>query len=208
MPRKFPISPQPDESDAINYTVSNDLSRFTGRTLVVGDTVFLSDDGVAVLAGSGGAYEALNAYNFMDEGGEEIGGMYGRDDGGQNIIGLRVVDGGGDDDDTLLELASESGDEATASVLIQAVREGEGTDTYINLERGDAGGSIDILAPAGGRVRVGRRLNLLGPDAELCDIYIKDSYFILKYNDAGTTRYKYLDLSGTGSSWGQGTSEP
>lgn len=39
-------------------------------------------------------------------------------------------------------------------------------------------------------------------------IYLKGDKLILKFNDAGTTRYKSLDLTGTGVTWVHGTSEP
>ena len=39
-------------------------------------------------------------------------------------------------------------------------------------------------------------------------LYVKDGKFILRYNDAGTYRYKYLDLTGTGSTWTHSTTAP
>lgn len=35
-----------------------------------------------------------------------------------------------------------------------------------------------------------------------------NKYFLITYNDAGTTRYKYLQLNGTGVTWATGTSLP
>jgi hypothetical protein len=205
----FPITPGPTESESgINYSVAIELQRFTGSTLIIGDTVFLSDEGVEVLAGSDGSYYAVNAYSFRDTDGAEIGGMYARDDSGNNVVGFRVIDEAGNDDDTTLEIASTSTTNAAAIVELMANREGEGSDTYIHLERSDSAQEIDILTPGSGRVRIGRYLQLLGPNADLCEIYIKGSYLIFKYNDGGTTRYKYLDLSGTGTTWAHSTSEP
>jgi hypothetical protein len=205
----FPITPAPAESDGgINYSVDIELQRFTGATLVIGETVFLSDGGVEVLASSDGSYYAVNAYSFRDAGGSEIGGMYARDDAGNNVVGFRVVDEAGCGDDTTLEIASTSTTNATAVVDLIANRETEGTDTYIHLERSDTAADIDILTPASGRVRIGQTLNLLGAAGALCDIYIKGSYLIVRYDDGGTTRYKYLDLSGTGTGWSHSTSEP
>jgi len=40
------------------------------------------------------------------------------------------------------------------------------------------------------------------------DLYLKDDKLVLRFDDAGTTRYKYLDLSGTGVTWVHTTSEP
>ena len=205
----LPITPGPDEAESgISYSVDLELQHFSGSTLVIGDTVFLSDEGVAVLASTDGSYDAVNAYSFKDAADREIGGLYGRDDSGNNVVGFRVVDAAGNDDDTTLEMASTCSTEATAIVELIANRETEGTDTYIHLERSDTTADIDILTPASGRVRIGRVLNLLGASAELCDVYLKDSNFIIKYNDGGTTRYKYLDLSGTGATWIHSTTEP
>lgn len=39
-------------------------------------------------------------------------------------------------------------------------------------------------------------------------MYLKSNKFILQYNDAGTVRYKYLDLTGTGVTWVHTTSAP
>ena len=205
----FPITQGPDEGDStINYSVGIELQRFTGSTLIIGDTVFLSDEGVEVLAGTDGSYYAVNAYSFKDADGNEIGGMYARDDAGNNVVGFRVVDEAGNDDDTTLEIASTSTTDATAIVELIANRETEGTDTYIHLERSDSAQEIDLMTPSGGRVRIGRKLQLLGSSAELCDIYIKGTYLIFKYWDATTYRYKYLDLSGTGTTWTHSTTEP
>ena len=39
-------------------------------------------------------------------------------------------------------------------------------------------------------------------------LYMKDDKFIIQFNDAGTVRYKYLDLTGTGVTWVHTTSAP
>ncbi len=209
MARKFPKILQPAEADnEISYNVSMELQHFTGVTLVIGDTVILSDDGVQVIGSTDGDYYAVNAYSFIDADTNEIGGMYGRDDAGQNVVGFRVVDEAANDDDTVLEIASTSTTDAEAHVTIQANRTGESTDTYIYLER-SANSEIDIISnAAAGRVRIRPRINLLGESLEICDIYITGSYFVIKYTDGGTVRYKYLDLSGTGATWAHSTSEP
>ena len=212
MTRKFPVVPQPPESaDEISYSVDVELQlqHFTGSTLVIGDTLFLSDEGVEILASTDGSYYAVNAYSFMTVDKEEIGGMYGRDDAGQNVVGFRVIDEAENDDDTVLEIASTSTTSANATVTIQANRESESTDTYIYLERGDSASEIDLITnAASGRVRIRPRINLLGESLEICDIYIVGSNFVIRYLDGGTTRYKYLDLSGTGVTWTHSTTEP
>ena len=39
-------------------------------------------------------------------------------------------------------------------------------------------------------------------------MYVKDDKFIIQFNDAGTVRYKYLDLTGTGATWTATTTAP
>ena len=57
MTRTFPTTPAPlSDDDNISYSVGIELNRFTGSTLVVGDTVFLSDEGVEILASTDGSY--------------------------------------------------------------------------------------------------------------------------------------------------------
>lgn len=38
--------------------------------------------------------------------------------------------------------------------------------------------------------------------------YVKDDKFIIQFNDSGTVRYKYLDLTGTGVTWTHTTTAP
>lgn len=40
------------------------------------------------------------------------------------------------------------------------------------------------------------------------NLYYKANKFIIQYNDGGTTRYKYLDLTGTGTTWVATTTAP
>ena len=41
-----------------------------------------------------------------------------------------------------------------------------------------------------------------------CHVYMKADKFILQYNEGGTIRYKYLDLTGTGVTWVHTTTAP
>ncbi|MCC6192254.1 MAG: hypothetical protein IT318_24750 [Anaerolineales bacterium] len=41
-----------------------------------------------------------------------------------------------------------------------------------------------------------------------CDIYMKADKLVIRFNNAGTIRYKYLDLTGTGVTWTHTTSAP
>ena len=208
--RPFPIQPQlPGDDDTLVYKIFGD-STFDSSYLVIGDTVFLSDEGIEVLASADGNYDDQNAYTFRDDDGRDIGGLYGRDDSGQNVIGIRAVDPPGNGDDVLVELQSLADptnvSTATATVNLQADREGETTDTYISIVKDDNSSDINLITT--GRVRISPQIQMLGASLELCDVYIKGTNYIIKYNDGGTTRYKYLDLSGTGTSWVHSTSEP
>lgn len=40
------------------------------------------------------------------------------------------------------------------------------------------------------------------------NIYLKNNKLVIQYNDAGTVRYKYLDLTGTGVTWTHTTTAP
>ena len=207
--RPFPIQPDlPADDDTLVYKIFGTAA--DSSYLVIGDTVFLSDEGIEVLASSDGNYSDQNAYTFRDDDGYDIGGMYARDDSGQNIVAVRAVDPIAAGDDVLLEFQSLADpttvSTATATLNLQADREGETTDTYISLTKDNNSSKINIITTD--RVRISPVINLLGASFELCDLYIKGTYFILKFNDSGTTRYKYLDLSGTGVTWVHSTTEP
>jgi hypothetical protein len=207
--RPFPSQPLPNAAaDDVSYSVQFALNRFSGATLVVGDTVFLSDEGIQVLASTSGSYDALNAYTFIDSGGDDIGGLYGRDDPNQNIITLKVTDDAENGQDMVINLLAEA-DDGAAYVNIEAGRDGQAADTGIAVARTETESRVDIQARGtDGRVRLSPALNLFGADNSSATLYIKGSKLILLYSDGGTPRYKYLDLSGTGASWAYSATEP
>jgi hypothetical protein len=45
-------------------------------------------------------------------------------------------------------------------------------------------------------------------DANSPHIYVKGTKLIVRYNDGGTHRYKYMELTGTGTSWTHTTTAP
>ena len=48
-----------------------------------------------------------------------------------------------------------------------------------------------------------------GPTQDVeAKIYVKNNKLIVMWDDGGTTRYKYLDLTGTGVTWTHTTSAP
>ena len=210
--RPFPIVPDsPGDDDTIVYKITGDS--FNSQYVVIGETVHLSDDGIQVVASLDGNYGDQNAYTFIDNDGQDIGGLYGRDDSGQNVVGLRAVDPPAKGDDVLLQIVSTADPTAvsTAAAIIQisAERVGEAADTYISLEKDNNSSDIEIMAAlASGSVRISPKINLLGSDYTIADVYVKSSKFIIKFNDGGTVRYKYLDLTGTGTTWTHTTSPP
>ncbi len=79
----------------------------------------------------------------------------------------------------------------------------------MSVVRDDNSSELNLITNASyGRVRIKPSLQLVGASNENCYVYMKGTYFIIRYNDGGTTRYKYLDLSGTGTTWTHSTSEP
>ena len=75
--RKFPTTESPvgAEDSSISYHVAADLSHYTGQTLVIGETVFLSDEGVDFLASTSGNFDDVNAYSFIDSDRNVIDGL-------------------------------------------------------------------------------------------------------------------------------------
>ena len=206
MPRQFPVTNQPeDQEGGISYSVGIELNRFTGSTLVIGDTVFLSDEGVELLASTDGSYYAVNAYSFIDSDRDEVGGLYGRDDTGQNLVGLRVIDEANKGDDTLMQIVSSARAGAEAKVTLTANQEG-GSSTAIIIQQDDSNSKITMVAET--YLLLGRKVMLLGASDELCDIYITGTYFVIRYNTGAQYYYKYLDLSSTSPTWQHSTSEP
>jgi len=206
MPRQFPVTNQPDDQEGgISYSVGIELNRFTGSTLVIGDTVFLSDEGVELLASTDGSYYAVNAYSFIDSDRDEVGGLYGRDDNGQNLVGLRVIDEANKGDDTVMQIISTAQSGAEAKVTITANQEG-GDSTGLIIQQDDSNSKITMLADT--YLMLGRKVMLVGASSEICDVYITGTYFVIRYNTGAYYYYKYLDLSSTSPTWQHSTSEP
>jgi hypothetical protein len=209
MPRSYPGVPEESEDDSLSISYNESATNL--KSQVIGETVFISVDGIEVLASESGSFDSVHGYTFIDADDQEIGGAYARDDSGQNIVGFRVVDEAANGDDTALYLTSECESSATSTINIAADVDGQTTDTYIAFTKiSTTRSDIDINTDETvGRVQIRPKLRMRGADAgDWCDVYIKDSYFIIKYLDGATFRYKYLDLSGTGATWTHSTAEP
>jgi hypothetical protein len=207
----YPVSPLPDE-DGLRISAREvlDIAAY-GKTLVVGETVYLGSGGIQVVASMDGNWNDQNAYTLVDNDGQDIGGLYGRDDAGQNIIGLRAVDPPANGDTVILQIAATADpanvSTAAARVEVAATRAGETADTFVTLQRDDNTSEIDLNCGENGRVRIAPLLMLQNGEAQ-CWLYIIGSKVVFKYWDATVYRYKYLDLSGAGAAWQDSTAEP
>lgn len=211
--RPFPAPDAGDDGGGISYSVGFDLSRFTGTTLVVGETVTLSDAGILVLASGSGADAEANAYSFVDGDGQGMGGLYGRDDAHQTVISLRAADEAAAGEAVILNLSAAADatadSTAAATVNLAATRVGEGVDTAVTVQRSDTVSRVTVQAGGpDGAVRLGPRLDLLGAAGEQAALYLSGSLLVIRYSEGGTPRYKYLDLSGTAVSWSYSGSPP
>lgn len=97
------------------------------------------------------------------------------------------------------------------------------SDSLDRIDFTDTGGSVPFAisgSGAGTTYPEGIRLNgyqtfieksSTPPDPGPSDrlrIYMKADKFVIQYNDGGTVRYKYLDLTGTGVTWTHSTTAP
>lgn len=98
---------------------------------------------------------------------------------------------------TLVQIQGE-GNQGTRLTL-----DGADNDAVIDFRtQGSAGGSTFIRM---------RETSTTPPDPSANDavhIYIKSDKLIFQFNDGGTVRYKYLDLTGTGVTWVHTTTAP
>ena len=78
--RPFPVYPgDPADDETIVYRIFPQGTAFDSNFLVIGETVFLSDEGIEVVASADGNYADQNAYTFRDSDGRDVGGLYGRE---------------------------------------------------------------------------------------------------------------------------------
>ena len=208
--RAFPIqSDQGGDDSTLVYKVLQ--STFDGAYVVVGDTVFLSDEGIEILHGDG-TYASQNAYSIVDDDHNDLGGLYGHHDTTKpsTALTLQVNDEEGEGSDLTLYLRSFADPTADSGVnslvSIQADRVGEATNTFVRVFKDDVSSYVQLYAA--GQIQIKPKIGLVGASGESCSVYMKGSYYIIKYDDSGTIRYKYLDLSGTGVTWVHSTSEP
>lgn len=89
----------------------------------------------------------------------------------------------------------------------------EGSSGNIGVGGSTPGEAVDLLVRGTTAARAVRlRSGALGASSSAStsavDMYYKGSILIFRYDDGGTVRYKYLDMSGTGTTWTHSTVEP
>lgn len=67
---------------------------------------------------------------------------------------------------------------------------------------------IDLSSSPTVRYNTAQSSTPASPASGEANTYVKANKFIIQYNDAGTIRYKYLTLSGTGTTWTATTTAP
>ena len=101
-------------------------------------------------------------------------------------------------------------------VLAGGKSTGNATPGEIKFQASSPGSSGTSLQTLADKLRVGydgttlvAQTNTPGtPASGECVVYMKGSLYIIAYDDSGTVRYKYLDLSGTGVTWTHTTTAP
>jgi len=88
--------------------------------------------------------------------------------------------------------------------------------TRVTIGAGSQFGSPSGGDPGAGAISLDTHINLdemsstpSSPTAgTMCNIYMKADKLVIQYNQGGTVRYKYLDLTGTGVTWTHTTTAP
>jgi hypothetical protein len=98
-----------------------------------------------------------------------------------------------------------------AQIQLRA-KDNSGNTAAIGIVRN---GSINFIALNASRIEMEGAATLLNlatspslPSVISVNMYLRNNKFILQYNDSGTVRYKYLDLTGTGVTWVHTTTAP
>ena len=84
------------------------------------------------------------------------------------------------------------------------------TGLTVNLMKLAYGGATKFLVSSDGVTTIAEAGSApANPTAGTeCRIYMRGDRFVIQFNDGGTTRYKYLDLTGTGVTWTHTTTAP
>lgn len=169
--------------------------------------VILDGTGIAVQASSGTAATAQYAYRILESGANDgfEGGLYAYE-GPSNVgqyVQLRAYN---PDNPAYISLLAESGTSSISSIELIAkysttqarIYLGQGTVEIDGMTYFDSPLTLDEVASTPSNPSSGNRGR----------IYIRNDNLIIQFNDGGTVRYKYLALSGTGTTWTHSTTAP
>ena len=170
--------------------------------------VVLDGTGIAVQASSGTAATAQYAYRILESGANDgfEGGLYAFE-GPSNVgqyIQLRAYN---PDNPAYISILAETGVNTSASIELTAKYSSSQSRIYL-----DRYGVVEI----DGMTYFDSPLTLdevastpsSPSSSNQARIYIRNDNLIVQWNDGGTIRYKYMALSGTGTTWTHATTAP
>ena len=190
---------------------SNTLQWYAGTDGVLyagAGRVVLDGTGIAVQASSGVAATAQYAYRILESGANDgfEGGLYAYE-GPSNVgqyIQLRAYN---PDNPAYISLLAECGSDSPGSIELIAKYSGEQARIYLDrygiveidgMTYFDSALTLDEVSSTPSNPSSGNQGR----------IYIRNDNLIIQFNDGGTVRYKYLSLSGTGTTWTHSTTAP
>jgi len=190
---------------------SNTLQWYAGTDGVLyagAGRVVLDGTGIAVQASSGTAATAQYAYRILESGANDgfEGGLYAYE-GPSNVgqyIQLRAYNPG---NPAYISLLAECGSNNAAA--IELIAKYSTTQSRIQLSKSgdieidgmtyfDSPLTLDEVASTPANPSSSNRAR----------IYVRNDNLIIQWNDGGTIRYKYMALSGTGTTWTHTTTAP
>ncbi len=202
--------------------VDNDVLQFglrssDGKVLVGEGVLVMDDNGITIIAPD--VQIDKNAYKFRyddAETGPLVGAWYTYKNG--TILQSTLISGDGDGDiggvtSARLTLAVDGIDTGDAGITIQA--QSDVGISKIRLISNSTGRLVymdaDEIRLTEGLMRLTERTTSPATNpgsGNESNIYLKADKLVLQFNDGGTIRYKYLDLTGTGVTWVHTTSAP
>lgn len=179
-----------------------------GKLVAGGGTVFLDRFGVNLLDQLGALYIGVGADQYAISIGSAADGsmqiandvgavrLYPNTDTLANSPAFTVIEDTSLSDRLLVQLSR--GTLGSRLILI-----GTGGNAFLDLRaEGESGGQTFIGIHETSTTPGNPASGTFG------HIYLKDDKLIIQFNDGGTVRYKYLDLTGTGVTWVHTTSAP
>jgi hypothetical protein len=194
----------------------------TEITLVAAAGVLSIDaDGISIEAS--GSYSVDRAYTFHDGSGD-VWGVYGRFNSLEQEVQIRNNPTGSRDGvisffsesgtgDAIFRVETSVNEIDPALFIIQSVEGSPGrSEIFMQVDKLELNRTALVITslnhfPA---TPQSHHIYLYSDDdgGDDVEIYFKSPFLVYKYDDAGTTRYKYLDMSGTGVTWVHSTVAP